>query len=120
MNQQTLNVLIAATLALPLLVLASIAYIGSMGRLKRRGLRRSALWAQIGSLSLAIHAVAPVCVRYVSDFMVASALELRQYALLVTLLNAISFIALLLALVAFVVAMFADRVVLPNPSLERP
>ena|SRR6478609_2293241 len=120
MTPQALALLVTALFALPLLAIALVAFLLVSRRLARGGSHRASRWARIGAVALALHALGPVGTRYVADFLMTTATEVRAYASLLTLINVISTAALLLALAAPLVAMLADRAVLPNPSLERP
>lgn len=120
MTEKHLALLGTAIFAVPLLVISLIAFFVVSRRLARGGFHRAARWARIGSSALALHALGSVSVRYVADVVMPAASDLRAYVSLLPLINFASTVALMLALTAPLVAMLADRAVLPNPSLERP
>jgi len=106
--------------AVPLLVISLIAFLSVSSRLARGGFPKAARWGRIGASALALHAVGVVGVRYVADVVMPAASDLRTYVSLLPVINLLSTVALFVALIAPLVAMLADRAVLPNPSLERP
>lgn len=120
MTERHLPLLGAVFFAIPLLVIALVAFWVVSRRLAGGGLHKAARWARMGALALALHALGSVAVRFVADVLMPGAEDLRTYVSVIPFISLLSTVALFIALAAPLVAMLADRTLPPDPPLGRP